>query len=538
MSFSIPLLASPSSQLEIRHPCRVQRRAVPYGTTMLRALASGIIAVSVALVGFDCSEAAAQCGMIEAQKLVALDGELRHRFGNAVAMQDDLAVVGAHRDDLPGPSAGSAYVFRNELLSWVQVQKLVANDAAAEDEFGTAVAIDGNVIVVGAPLDDNARGLDAGAAYVYRFDGSHWIQEKKLLASNGNDEDWFGWSVAVSGNTILVGAPFGTGPLFNTGLAYVFRYAGGSWVEEQILDPTSAGGEYRFGFSVALAGGIAAVGAPSDQMIGAVYTFHDTGTEWELAARLVVAGGQIDDELGAAVALDDTTLLAGAPGQDGAAAGSGAGHLFRFDGTNWLYVQKLAPPGTQAGDRVGAAVALEGPIAVLGAPEADRGAADTGAAFVYQQSGPNWVLKSGLVMSDAAREDLLGQGVATNGFEVLCGAPWDDPQGNLSGSACLFLAVQELVLEIDPVTIDPWDTMTVSTFYGPPGNPVLLTIMKVNGVPVFVPVVLAEFDANSRWVTAVLIRPGFSGLTVDAVTFALQYCGGAQMSNVVTVSFN
>ncbi|MHC4320640.1 MAG: FG-GAP repeat protein, partial [Planctomycetota bacterium] len=202
----------------------------------------------------------------EMAKLLASDGDAIDVFGRSVAVSADVAVVGAPYDDDYGASSGSAYVYRWEVPYWVET-KLLASDGAANEYFGTSVALSGDVAVVGAERD-NDNGSNSGSAYVYRWNGASWI-ETKLLASDGASLDYFGTSVAVSGDVAVVGAPDDDDNGAESGSAYVYRWNGASWVETKLL--ASDGAAYdRFGESVAVSDDVAVVGA---------YWDDDNGTQ-------------------------------------------------------------------------------------------------------------------------------------------------------------------------------------------------------------------------------------------------------------------
>jgi hypothetical protein len=173
---------------------------------------------------------------VNEQKLTASDGSAFDEFGNSVAFSGSTMVVGA-ADGVDGnPDQGSAYVFNRQAGAWVEEQKLTASDGAADNFFGWSVAISDSTIVVGAWPDDIGANVDQGSAYVFNRVGGSWIETQKLTASDGTVGDHFGWSVAVSGSTIIVGALSDKiGANFFQGSAYVFDRHGESWVESQKL---------------------------------------------------------------------------------------------------------------------------------------------------------------------------------------------------------------------------------------------------------------------------------------------------------------
>ena len=167
--------------------------------------------------------------VISETKLTASDGTAYDFFGNSVSISDDTAVVGAVEDDDKGVDSGSAYVFRYNGSAWVQEAKLTASDGEADDYFGVSVSISGDMVVVGAYGDDGVP-ANSGSAYIFRYDGNNWVEEAILTASDGAEGDLFGYSVSISGDTVVVGAVFGDdNSVTDSGSAYVFvRYLDGT----------------------------------------------------------------------------------------------------------------------------------------------------------------------------------------------------------------------------------------------------------------------------------------------------------------------
>jgi hypothetical protein len=247
----------------------------------------------------------------EDQKLWASDAAVSDLFGISVAIDGEWLLVGASRDDDNAEESGSAYVFRRNGLTWEEHQKLTAFDGAETDQFGGSVALSGDVAVVGASQNDDPVG--AGAAYVFRWNGSTWDLEQKLTALDGDLGHDFGVSVSLEGATILVGAGLGDGVAADTGAAYLFQHDGASWIEEK-LQASDGGAFDRFGQSVALTGDTFLVGAFGDdeqgQSSGSAYFFElDCGPP----CPADVSG---DDEVG----VTDLTFVILAWGQTGGAS--------------------------------------------------------------------------------------------------------------------------------------------------------------------------------------------------------------------------
>ena len=208
----------------------------------------------------------------EQQKLTAADGAANDAFGHDVALDGDIALVSASADDVGSNlEQGSAYVFVRSGSTWSEQQKLVAADGAANDYFGwAAVALAGDFAVVGACSDDIGGNRDQGSAYVFVRSGGIWSQQRKLTASDGATNDEFGHAVALSGDRVLVGSPRDAiGGNRDQGSAYLFARAGSAWSQAQKLTAARGAATDFFGEgNVALSGDVALVGASSDDVGG------------------------------------------------------------------------------------------------------------------------------------------------------------------------------------------------------------------------------------------------------------------------------
>lgn len=331
-------------------------------------------------------------------KLAASDGAAGDCFGGTVALDEDTALVGSYRDD---NWTGSAYVFVRNAAVWSEQAKLVANDAAVGDSFGYAVAIDGNTALAGAWLGDTPAGQDAGSAYVFTRNGTNWNQQAKLTANDGAAGDYFGWSTAIDGETALIGAVCDdTAAGQDAGSAHAFTRSGTNWTRQaKLVANDGAAGDY-FGWSTALEGETALLGAVTDdtaagQDAGSAHAFTRSGTNWNWQAKLAASVGATNGHFGNAIALDGDTALVGSYG-DTVDGKIGAGSAFLFSrGTNgsWSQMSKLYAPDAMADDAFGKSVALDGDTALIGAQSDDEvnpftglTAAERGSVYVFRLS--------------------------------------------------------------------------------------------------------------------------------------------------------
>ena len=456
----------------------------------VRGVASGGSAYDVGRVG---AEALAQRVYIKSSNPDSGDwfGEHIVLSGNTLAVaapRESSAArgVGGDQADDRAPSSGAVYIFHCSGGVWSQQAYLKASNTDAGDAFGKSIALSGDTLVVGAPLEDSAaRGVDgdqadgrapsSGAVYVFRRDGGVWTQEAYLKASNPGTDDWFGASVAVSGDVLAVGAPWEdsgargvdgdqrNGRASNSGAAYIFRRSGRTWSQAAYLKATNADAEDTFGASMAMSGDTLVVGAPGEDSAagrvngdqtdngawnsGATYIFQRSGNTWRQVAYIKASNPDAGDWFGERVALSGDLLAVGAPFEDSAATGvssgyldddsasaSGAVYLFRRIGGIWMQDAYIKASNTGAGDWFGASVAVSDDTLVVGAPweasaargvggdQSDERALDSGAAYVFRRIGGIWRQDAYIKASNTGAGDWFGTSVAVSGGTLAVGA--------------------------------------------------------------------------------------------------------------------
>ena len=356
-------------------------------------------------------------------------------------------------------------VTRALMQSFVQRAYVKASNTGAGDKFGYSVALDGDTLAVGAlsedspttTINDNTgidEGLDSnyGAVYVFTRNAGVWSQQAYIKAPNAGLFDQFGYSIALDGDTLVVGAPFedGAGNVYSeSGAVYVFTRSGGTWSQQDYIKPLNVGANDYFGFSVALEGEFLAVGSIHEDGdengvdngefndSGAVYIFTRSGMSWSQKAYLKASNPEAGDWFGWSVALDSDTLVVGAYAEDGVddgtQDGSGAVYVFsRGDGT-WPQSEYIKALNAGAGDYFGSSVALSGDTLVVGAP-AESGVDDlnvqSGAVYVFTRSGGTWLQQTYLKATNSGPGDWFGHSVALDGHTLAVGAIWEDGEDN------------------------------------------------------------------------------------------------------------
>jgi hypothetical protein len=383
-------------------------------------------------------------------------------------------------------------VTRGSLVNFVREAYAKASNSAANDHFGYSVALDGDTLVVGAPEEDSAEigtagtggnngAVDAGAVYVFVRTGTTWFQQAYLKASNTGAGDRFGWSVALAGDTLVVGAPLedcaetgttgagGDNNAADAGAVYVFTRTGATWSQEAYLKAFNTGAGDRFGWSVSLGTNTLAVGALLEDSAetgtsgtgadnnaadaGAAYVFIRTGAAWTQEAYVKASNADAGDVFGVSVALrgnrlavgasGESSLLAGSPANNGAAS-AGAVYVFLRSGTTWSEEAYLKASTIGGADAFGLSVALDedalsdtntlvvgspledGAGTGVGADQTSNGAVDSGAVYVFVRTGTTWNQEAYVKASNTNTSDVFGWRVAVSGDALAIGAPGED----------------------------------------------------------------------------------------------------------------
>jgi FG-GAP repeat protein len=321
-----------------------------------------------------CLPALAQPCLQYQNKLIDPDGGTWNTLGWSAAVSVDVAIGGSPWDPSAANLAGSANIFRKVNGVWIPDEKLMPQDLEEGDIFGSSVALLPTVAVVGARWDDSVD-TNAGAVYVFRYDGFSWVQEQILMPSDGNFNQSMGYSVSISGNRIVTGAPYDNDNGTNSGSAYIYHFDGSVWIEEAKLLPSDGAANSLFGWSVAISGPVAVVGAIGANWTGKVYVFRYDGSSWVEEADLIGNDTAQGDVFGKSVAAFGNRFIVGASEDDDNGTASGAAFIFQHDGFSWSQEAKLLPDDVGTPDRYGQTVSISGQVVAVGCT--------TGKAFVH-----------------------------------------------------------------------------------------------------------------------------------------------------------
>ncbi len=368
--------------------------------------------------------------------VVPPDAQPWMQYGADVAIDGQTAVVGAL---FSNSNAGGAYVYERVDGIWTLTAELVSPTPGAYEFFGKSVAIDGDTIVVGECRDQEG-GIGKGAVHVFsRGDGS-WPHVATITPTVRVNNGEFGCDVAISGDTIVAGS---YGYNSYAGGAYVFRGSGATWSQEQLID-TPSSGSHECGSSVDVSGNTLVLGGPLDDQVGsdsgAAYVYTRSGTTWSFQQTLVGTDTAAGDQFGTSVAVDGNMVVAGAKYEEEAPEQNvrGSAYVFTRSGATWTQTAKLQASDGAAQHEFGYAVALDGRTAVVGAPRTPELGEHTGSAYIYNYDGTAWAETRNLASSDATADAWFGAAVAVSDNVTLVGAYSADPVAESSGEAYFY----------------------------------------------------------------------------------------------------
>ncbi|MCA8981456.1 MAG: hypothetical protein H6831_01915 [Planctomycetes bacterium] len=369
------------------------------------------------------------------------------RAGSSVAINGDFVLFGAPGDSVRGQGAGAVHVWKRTAGAWAFEETIRPQSVLAGDAFGTAVAVSNGIALIGAPGDDDV-GNGAGLVYVFAHGSTGWSQQQTFSGSLVGAGDAFGCAVALDGDTAVIGALRADDVANDSGAAYVMKRGSSFWGEQaQLLAPDASAND-QFGASVALRGNLAVVGAPaadpSGVNSGAVYAFERTGSVWDAGVALPDVGTSWFDAFGQSVATDGTRIVVGAPGDDSIAVDAGGAWSFAKSGGNWVIEGGFAPQ-LSGGERLGTSIAILGDTLFVGAEGEDYSNSEDGSLHAAEWGGLAWVPAERTGNATAGVSDSLGASLAVDGDLVVVGVPLIDNGVVDSGAAWLFSTSTEPV---------------------------------------------------------------------------------------------
>lgn len=398
-------------------------------------------------------------------KATASDIGLGDLFGYSVSISGDYAIVGApyENEDAAGTNylgnAGSAYIFKNIAGSWTQVQKIVASDRGAEDWFGFSVSISGDYAIVGAPYEDeDAAGTNyldrSGSAYIFKNISGTWAQVRKITAANRRESGRLGFSVSISDDYAFVATPYetlditGGNSLWNAGAAYVYKNNADTWTQVQKIVPSDRNGYDQFGYSVSISGDFAIIGASYEDedpsglnfidRAGSAYIFKNIAGNWRQVQKIVASNRGSYDQFGYSVSISGDYAIIGAINEDEDAAegntlpNPGSAYIFKNIAGTWAQAQKIVASNRGPYDLFGYSVSISGGYAIVGAIGEDQdvpGAItkyDAGSAYIFEENAGTWTQVQKIEAPDRGAGHKFGSSVSISRDYAIAGAPFED----------------------------------------------------------------------------------------------------------------
>ncbi|KAA3597652.1 MAG: T9SS C-terminal target domain-containing protein [Calditrichaeota bacterium] len=377
------------------------------------------------------------------EKIFAGDGAAGDKFAEAVSIDGEYAIVGAQFDDDGTNNSGSAYIYKRSGTTWAQQAKITASDASEDDNFGISVGISGDYAIVGAYKNDD-NGSNSGSAYIFVRSGTSWTEQAKITASDAAALDEFGVTVSIDGDYAAVGALANDDLPFSSGSAYVFARSGTSWSEQAKLTASDAAAFDEFGCSISIKGDDLIVGARKNDdggnESGSAYVFTRSGTSWSEQAKLTASDAAASDFFGYSVSIDGDYVVVGSYQDDDGGSNSGSAYVFTRSGVSWSQQAKLTASDGTINDAFGTSVGIEGDNIIVGAPNNNAGVVSSGAAYSFNRSGVTWTQQTKLAQSELGVSDGFGLAVAISSEIIFVGNSFDDDNGTDSGSASFFAA--------------------------------------------------------------------------------------------------
>ncbi|SMC68192.1 T9SS type A sorting domain-containing protein [Moheibacter sediminis] len=385
--------------------------------------------------------------LLQLDRFTANDAVKYDRFGDAVAVEGDWAVIAAPSNgtDVNGngniPRAGSLYVYKKEGNDWVFKQKLITNDRSENDNFGLeAVAINGDYIVAGAKVEDeDANGAntmeDAGSVYIFRRVGETWVQQQKIVAADRTPTKYFGGRIAIDGDYIVIGA---TGEDIDQdqgrdiGAAYVFKRNGSSWIQQQKLLASTPFRNAFFGSAVDISGNTIIVGADKEDVGGQIYVFELEGEVWQ--EKQILTGLEAGDYTGRAITLNGEYLISGAflnstdVNGENEITQAGAAYIYKKENGSWSYQQKIVASDRVLSNRFGSVVSASGDFLIVGSINAktdqngENSFNNAGAAYLFKNVNGIWEEQQKIVASARHANARFSGSIHLNGEYAIIGA--------------------------------------------------------------------------------------------------------------------
>lgn len=370
--------------------------------------------------------------------LVSQNQEPGGEFGIRVAIDGDTVVIGARNEDAGAINDGRAYIYTLSGGVWTLQRTLESTNPVDDGNFGWSVAIDGDTVVVGARNEDGGA-IFSGRVYIYTRSGGVWTLQDELVSDDPDAFGRFGNSVGVYGDTLIVGAVDENAGFTNSGRVYIFIRSGGNWTLQDTLVSPNSELSGSFGNSVGIYQDTVIIGAEGENVggdtIGRAYIFTRSGGTWTLEDTLDSQNPEDFGVFGSSVTVYQDTAIVGAIGEENIESKDGRAYIFTRSGGVWSWQQTLVSPNPDTNGFFGASVSIDGDTLVIGASGEDAGANGSGRSYIFTHGNGAWSLQETLVSPNPGTNGFFGASVAVNDTTTIIGA---HRENGLRGRAYIF----------------------------------------------------------------------------------------------------
>lgn len=378
------------------------------------------------------------------QKIVSSVSTSLQGFGvtDALDIYEDWIVVGAYGDEEFGNTSGAAYFFERCGSDWIRTDRIIPDDISAMDRFGRGVSIYGDFAAVGSPYDDD-MGANSGAVYMYQRQDTGWVFTQKIIASDGSASDWFGWTVKMWGDYMIVGAQNDYTTVSLAGSVFIYKREGDNWVFQEKLIAPDTQPQHKFGLTLEIDNGYIVVGALEDSdngpQAGAVYLWELVDEAWVYRSKILASNGSEGDQFGKSMAFMGDNLLVSAPQMDTTLVNMGGVYVFeKVTDSTWVEQQLIISPEEIHAENFGVGISASGSRVIAGATRGFGLSEETGAAYVFEVQDNVWNYEQKLISADGQHADFFSVSNAMNGTTIICGAQGEDSNGGNAGSVYTF----------------------------------------------------------------------------------------------------
>ncbi len=369
-------------------------------------------------------------------------------YGSSVSVGEKYAVVGDYKKGVSTNSAqGKVYIYQNYGASWSWVNDITSSDGSKDDYFGFSVSNDGDYIIVGAPHKKVGDNTLQGKVYIFHRGADHWVEEATLIPPDGAKDDFFGSAVSISGDYAVIAAANKELSYKKQGKVYVYHREGTTWTLQAEITANDGAENDFFGSSISISGEYIVIGAPGknieeNEKQGKVYIYHLEGDTWVEQANLLAHLGRSKEFFGFSVAIDGNYAIIGSPGMSHPNGSKDAGRAYVFlrIGETWHKTDVIEAYDGAKKDYFGYNVSIKGNYAIVGAYWKDvNGNKEQGKAYIFHRDGGSaWKQHSALIQSDGAENDVFGYCVGISDKSVFVGAPGKKKDGDINGKVYIF----------------------------------------------------------------------------------------------------